>query len=463
MKLQLLGDRYEVQQELAKKAGRKTLLARDLQTQELVVIKLLSFGTDFEWNDLKLFEREAQTLKALDHPAIPSYIDFFEVDLHNSKGFALVQSYVEGQSLESNLKAGRNFSESEVKQLASSLLETLIYLHSRQPSVIHRDIKPSNIILSNRSGNSIGEVYLVDFGSVQTLAAREGGTMTVVGTYGYMPPEQFGERTVPASDLYSLGATLITLITGTHPADLPHKDGRIQFEQAVNISPELTNWLKWMTQPSLDRRLTSAQAALQELEKPTPLNFAPLVINKPTGSKVSLYKDVNSLEILIPPQGLSVGVIFLCLFAIAWNSFLVMWIGITVFSTPVGINLFFALFSLPFWGAGISMVLMILFTLFGRVRLRLNQQQISLTYDLFGFKYNRPRSAQRQDINKLEHTKRSYRRDSDGDRFEVKPQINIWAGTHKYELGNNGSLTEPELDWLACELSDWLEIPITKE
>lgn len=80
---QVLGDRYEVQQQLASKAGRRTLVARNLQTQELVVVKLLNFSSDFEWNDLKLFEREAETLKALIHPSIPSYLDFIELDKHN--------------------------------------------------------------------------------------------------------------------------------------------------------------------------------------------------------------------------------------------------------------------------------------------------------------------------------------------------------------------------------------------
>src|SRR4028118_31706 len=272
---QVLGDslkgdsfasRYEVQQQLGKNAGRRTLLARDLETQDLVVIKLLSFGNDFEWDDLKLFEREAETLKALNHPAIPRYLDFFELNSLNTKGFALVQTYIEATSLEEQLKAGRTFSEADIKPLAKALLEILIYLHSRQPPVIHRDIKPSNILLTNRSGNSVGQVYLVDFGSVQTLAAREGGTITVVGTYGYMPQEQFGGRTVPASDLYSLGATLIALVTGTHPADLPQKDFQIQFDEP-NLSSTFAYWLRWMAEPTLDRRLASADKALQSLEQ----------------------------------------------------------------------------------------------------------------------------------------------------------------------------------------------------
>ncbi|MBD2016044.1 protein kinase [Microcoleus sp. FACHB-53] len=265
---QILRGRYEVQQRLGKKAGRQTLLASELDTQELVVIKLLTFSSDFNWDDLKLFEREAETLQSLSHPALPRYLDSFELDTPNGKGFALVQSYIEAPSLEEHLKQGRTFSEGEIKQLAKALLEILIYLHGQKPPLIHRDIKPSNILLTNRSGNRVGQVYLVDFGSVQTLATQEGRTVTVVGTYGYMPPEQFGGRAVAASDLYSLGATLIALATKMHPADLPQKDMRIEFQQAAHLSPAFVDWLNQMIEPSLDRRFTSAETALQALEQP---------------------------------------------------------------------------------------------------------------------------------------------------------------------------------------------------
>ncbi|HEY9833874.1 MAG TPA: serine/threonine-protein kinase [Stenomitos sp.] len=265
---QILRERYEVQQRLGKKAGRQTLLACDLDTQTLVVIKLLTFSSDFNWDDLKLFEREAETLQSLSHPALPHYLDSFELDTPNGKGFALVQSYIEAPSLEEHLKAGRTFSEDELKQLAKALLEILIYLHGQKPPLIHRDIKPSNILLTNRSGHRIGQVYLVDFGSVQTLATQEGRTVTVVGTYGYMPPEQFGGRAVAASDLYSLGATLIALATKLHPADLPQKDMGIEFQDAAHLSQSFVDWLRQVTQPSLDRRFTSAESALQALEQP---------------------------------------------------------------------------------------------------------------------------------------------------------------------------------------------------
>jgi serine/threonine protein kinase len=471
---QVLGDRYEVQQQLGKNVGRRTLLARDLKTNELVVVKLLSFSTDFEWEHLKLFEREAETLKAISHPAIPRYLNYFELDSPNGKGFALVQTYVEGKSLEEQLKEGHTFSEVEVKQIAKALLEILIYLHGRQPSVIHRDIKPSNIVLTNRSGNSVGVVYLVDFGSVQTLAATEGGTITVVGTYGYMPPEQFGGRTVPASDLYSLGATLIALVTGTHPADLPQKDGRIQFEQAANLSPAFADWLRWMTQPSLDNRLTSAVEALQALEQPPQRDIAPIVVSKPTGSKVSLTKDAHSLEILIPAKGLNSDTGLWSLIALLYMFTMP---GLILFIYTSGI-----LPHLPQWLQLIALLIILLTPAsflgalfkaisflthaFIRVRLRINQHKFFFTYE--------PRSPEinvnsvhksvqglRQAIAHLEYIKRP---STKGRRGKRKSRIIVWiGGTQTFTLGNYGRITEAELDWLAYELSDWLELPITRE
>ncbi|MBE8965345.1 serine/threonine protein kinase [Nostocales cyanobacterium LEGE 12452] len=459
---EILSDRYEVQQLLGKKAGRWTLLARDLQTQKLVVIKLLSFSSDFEWDSLKLFEREAETLKNLAHPSIPGYLNYFEVNLPTIKGFALVQTYIPAQTLEQCLQTGRTFTEAEVKQIAKALLEILVYLHELHPPVIHRDIKPSNILLGERSGNSAGQVYLVDFGSVQTVLASETGTRTVVGTYGYMPPEQFGGRTVAASDLYSLGATLIYLVTGTHPADLPQKDFRIQFEQLANLSPSFSNWLKWMIEPSLERRLSSAEQAIAALEKPQTTNLPTLVLGKPDGSKIQLTKNGDSLEIIVPPSGFDPSIIFTGLFAIVWNSFILFW-TMGALSVPFPVNIPFALFSLPFWGAGFMMVYKFFFHLFGRVCLRLNPEQITLTWELFAWKFYRPRALPRQSINKLVYIPKHFTKDSEGTRSAVPAQLDIWVGVKKYQLGgSSGAIkSEAELEWLAQELSDWLGLPIT--
>ena len=450
---QILCDRYQVQQQLGKKAGRRTLLARDLQTQELVVVKLLLFGNDFEWNDLKLFEREAETLKALSHPAIPRYLDYFELDSPNGKGFALVQSYIEAKSLDEQLKAGRSFSEVEVKQLAKAILEILIYLHGRQPPVIHRDIKPSNILLTNRSGNSVGQVYLVDFGSVQTLAARQSSTMTVVGTYGYMPPEQLGGRATPGSDLYSLGATLIYLVTGQHPADLPQTDLRIEFEQAANISSGFTNWLKWITEPILSKRLASAQDALQALEQPrnaTRRRVTQVSVRKPPGSKVELTKNAASLEIIIPAVGFLKSITLSYLFCLSLPLVIVSCLS-SIGGSGQHIVVKVFLVTLLVW------FFYVLMCVFGRKIIYINQQQIFLSYNLFGIDIYAPKPSHRQDIIRIDRNKDAYN----------NPYLIIWAGIRNYEIFSGEfqifSVSAPELDWIAQELSNWLGLPITKD
>jgi hypothetical protein len=106
-----------------------------------------------------------------------------------------------------------------------------------------------------------------------------------------MPPEQFGGRAVPASDLYGLGATLIALITKQHPADLPQKDLQLEFEQFTQLSSAFTNWLKWMTHPSLERRPASVQIAKEVLEKPQTINKYSLPLRQgKTVNTFSLFK-----------------------------------------------------------------------------------------------------------------------------------------------------------------------------
>lgn len=80
-----LNNRYDIRKELGKAFGRRTFLADDRQEQCPVVIKVITFGDDFEWTNLRLFEREAEVLKSLSHDDIPSYLDYFEIDLPYAK------------------------------------------------------------------------------------------------------------------------------------------------------------------------------------------------------------------------------------------------------------------------------------------------------------------------------------------------------------------------------------------
>jgi serine/threonine protein kinase len=259
---QVLQERYQLKQKLGHNAGRQTWLAEDLQASppELIVIKLLTFGGDMQWDDLKLFEREAQVLKQLDHPRIPKYRDYFSID-DRTLWFGLIQDYIPGTCLKDLLTQGRRFTERQVRDIALQVLQILTSLHALHPPVLHRDIKPSNLIWG-----ADDQVYLVDFGAVQDRAATEGATFTVVGTYGYAPVEQFGGRTVPASDLYALGATLIHLLTGLAPADLPQRRMRLQFSDRINLSASFTSWLEAMIAPDLEERFSTAEAALNALK-----------------------------------------------------------------------------------------------------------------------------------------------------------------------------------------------------
>ena len=117
----VIRDRYHIQSLLGRQTGRRTFLANDLQRGVSVVVKLLLFNPDFTWEDLKLFEREAEVLKSLDHQAIPKYLDYFEIETELGKGFALVQTYIEARALQDWIQSGRTFNEEDLKAIARQL------------------------------------------------------------------------------------------------------------------------------------------------------------------------------------------------------------------------------------------------------------------------------------------------------------------------------------------------------
>jgi serine/threonine protein kinase len=309
----------------------------------------------------------------------------------------------------------------------------------------------------------LGEVYLVDFGSVQTLAAREGSTVTVVGTYGYMPPEQFGGRAVPASDLYGLGATLIYLVTGVHPAELPQEDLRINFEPKIAISSDFVDWLQWMTEPDLNSRLTSADRALKALERP--IEAIPLVVRKPSRSKVKLKKDRNCLEIVVPssyPLCLTIAysvVVFFIIhyFFLGSISFIIPAFSMDSFLVRLSaeIAVFFWVFYFVYLSVPICLQFLLLYD---ATRLRLDRKEISLTSNWLGFvRYNLRPPSPRMAICKL----RFIVDEPTESRPHPHRDIQIWAGTHEYKLITS-HLTDGEIDWIAGELSEWLDLPISE-
>lgn len=330
---QILHERYQLKQQLGHNAGRQTWLAEDIRASppELVVVKLLAFGGDVNWDDLKLFEREAQVLKQLNHPRIPKYLDYFNID-DRVLWFGLVHNYIPGSSLKEKLNQGKRFTEGEVRQIAVDVLKILEFLHQLNPAVLHRDIKPSNLILGDD-----GQIYVVDFGSVQDRASQEGATFTVVGTYGYAPMEQFGGRAVPASDLYGLGATLIHLLTGTAPADLPQRNLRICFKDQVNLSPKLISWIEKLTEPAPEQRFKSASEAILALELGMTLNTPKNnKLSRPTRATFvnnSGQGDLGDPRVPVPDEikGWNWGAFFLPWFWPMTNN---VWVGLIGFVMP---------------------------------------------------------------------------------------------------------------------------------
>lgn len=295
---QSIHHRYTLQQQLEQRPGRQTWLAQDADNGGTpVVLKILTLGEEARWEELKLFEREGKILQQLSHPQIPQAIDFFPLEDEKAR-FGLVHSYIPGFSLKELLQAGKRFSPQQVKQIARSVLRILVYLHELSPPVLHRDIKPSNLVWGMDK-----QLYLIDFGAVQDQAAMEGKTFTVVGTYGYTPIEQYGGRSVPASDLYGLGATLIHLLTGMAPIDLPQTHQGIQFQERVSGNPAFMNWVAKLAHPSLTQRFTSAKEALRYLESGivrSPQGTTPVQGIRPYGSQIELRVTSEQLEAELP-------------------------------------------------------------------------------------------------------------------------------------------------------------------
>ncbi|MEL6382227.1 MAG: serine/threonine-protein kinase [Cyanobacteria bacterium J06626_18] len=445
MEGQLLKDRYRVKQPLGQNAlrsGQRTFLAIDTATDQPVAIKVLRFGPGFEWEHLKLFQREAAILQALHHPAIPNYLDSFEIDTPDCHGFVLVQTYINARSLEEHLRGGRAFTMAEVVEIASQLLKILNYLHSHVPPIIHRDIKPSNVLLRDRTAHSTGTVYLVDFGSVQNLVAIEGGTITVVGTYGYMPPEQFGGRATPASDLYSLGATIIYLLTGTHPANLPQRDLRIRFEDIVSLDKPFERWLRQLIEPSIEKRFANATTALQALQQPKQWEQSQIArIEQPAGSSIRLRAGAEALELKIPFPQLSRGIRMPplsgwgCIIAVTFWWIWAAWLG-----ASIGSHLCLGLVSL----------------LLER-HLVIDQHSISLKYRILSRLPVSWQEVSRSQICLLEIVHDSRQKSKWGEQ-EIKGEIIVWAGNYPFRINKLGGLTPPEIGWLSKELGDWLDL-----
>ena len=306
-----------------------------------------------------------------------------------------------GQTLQALVASGWRPDDDELVGIARQLLGVCAYLSGLRPPVVHRDIKPSNVLYDVETR----QLSLVDFGAVAAAAASatSGSTMgglgsTVVGTFGYMAPEQFQGGGSTSTDLYSVGATLLFVLTGRSPDEWPKTRLRIDLK-GVAMGSALARAVPALLEPFPEDRVRSATEALALLDG-TAAQFTgngaseedgaadrPGVIGgrqfarssassgayamgaptspatsvapaspprrrrRPSGARTTIERSDAQLVVRIPAGGLTASSGGNVAFSVAWNSFIAFWtVGAFTGGGPL-----FAAFSLPFWLAGAQM------------------------------------------------------------------------------------------------------------
>jgi len=207
------GGRYVIESLLGTGGFGAVYLVRDRRDKQRPFA--LKEVIDPSRRDRERFLFEAEVLKRLNHRALPHVYQVFENE--KLRRVYMLMDYIEGQNLGVLLKEQpeRCFSLPLVLTIMEPVVDALVYMHGQDPPIVHRDIKPANIIVPTRGG----EAFLVDFGLAKEYVIDSTTAVIRHGSPGYAAPEQYGSGTNPRTDIYGLGATLYTLLTGTVPID----------------------------------------------------------------------------------------------------------------------------------------------------------------------------------------------------------------------------------------------------
>jgi serine/threonine protein kinase len=267
----ILNNRYRIVKQIGQGGFGRAYLAEDTHRyRELCVLKEFApqVESDRELNKAEdLFEREAGILYQLEHKQIPKFEALLQTRIDGRRSLFLVQEYIEGESYWELLKRKGRLKETEVTTMIWDLLPVLDYIHASK--LIHRDISPDNLIRRDLDGKTV----LIDFGCVKIAAnafsQSTGQSVTLIGKKGYSPDEQIHRgQAFPCSDLYSLAATAIVLLTGKQPDELYDSHaGKWNWESYVKVSPGLNKVLNKMLAYQPCDRYQSADQIRQVLTK----------------------------------------------------------------------------------------------------------------------------------------------------------------------------------------------------
>ncbi|MEH1793426.1 serine/threonine-protein kinase [Nostoc sp.] len=285
----LLKERYRAIKPIGQGGFGKTFLAvdEDKPSKPRCVIKQFypqSQGTNTLAKAVELFNQEAVQLDELGkHPQIPELLAYFTQEARQY----LVQEFIDGHNLAQELAHRGAFNEAQIRQLLNDLLSVLQFCHARH--VIHRDIKPENIILRESDAYGKGEaqrkLVLVDFGAAKSATGTAlNKTGTSIGSPEYVAPEQMRGRAVFASDIYSLGATCINLLTQRSPFDSYDTNNDTWVWQQylkTPISNQLSRILNKMLESIPIRRYQTVDEVLKDLNHQSQVAATPAIAPKP--------------------------------------------------------------------------------------------------------------------------------------------------------------------------------------
>jgi serine/threonine protein phosphatase PrpC len=267
---EILDSRFEIDSVISRSGMATIYKANDLETKQTVAVKIPHMQMESDAGSFARFQREAEIGDMLDHPNILKFIK-----VPNKSRPYIVTEYLEGKPLSNVLNEVRPLPIPDAVQIASYVCGALAHMHEHK--VVHRDLKPQNIMLCND-----GSLRIIDFGIAKSMELRRltfAGFTPAMGTPDYMAPEQVkGKRGDERTDIYSLGAVLYEMTTGSVPFEGPNPfvvmNSRITGDPIAprKVNPQISAQLEEIILHAMERephkRYQSAAVMKAELDDP---------------------------------------------------------------------------------------------------------------------------------------------------------------------------------------------------